>query len=232
MLDLNSIDTVSLREQLNQDGFTIVKKVLTKGECQSIIKLYEAQQFFRKTIEMERSRFGVGQYKYLNYPLPELIQKLRQNLYPYLYTIANSWSKSLRLNIEYPAIHQEFLNTCKKYGQTLATPLILKYHSGGHNTLHQDMYGEIYFPLQAVVCLNQPDEDFEGGEFVITEQVPRAQSKANVLKPRQGDIIIFATRFRPKKGVKGYYRANMKHGISKVQSGVRHTLGIIFHDAQ
>ena len=232
MLDLKSIDTVLLRDQLNQDGFTIVNKILTKNECQSMINLYNDQQYFRKTIDMEHYRFGVGQYKYLNYPLPELIQKLRKNLYPYLYTIANNWSKTLRLNIEYPATHEEFLNNCKKYGQTLATPLILKYQSGGHNTLHQDMYGEIYFPLQAVVCLNQPDEDFEGGEFVITEQVPRAQSKANVLKPRQGDIIIFATRFRPKKGTKGYYRANMKHGISKVQSGVRHALGIIFHDAK
>ncbi len=232
MLDIKSIDTVALRDQLNNNGYAILKNVLTKNECQSVIDLYDNQQYFRKTIEMERYRFGVGQYKYLNYPLPQLIQKLRQDLYPCLYPIANSWSKALRLNIEYQATHKEFLDTCNKYSQTLPTPLILKYKSGGYNTLHQDLYGEIYFPLQAVVCLNQPDEDYEGGEFVITEQVPRAQSKARVIKPRQGAIIIFATRFRPKKGIKGLYRANMKHGVSEVLSGVRHTLGIIFHDAQ
>jgi hypothetical protein len=181
---------------------------------------------------MERYRFGLGEYKYLQYPLPSIIQTLRKYLYEQLYIVANKWNDVLDMGIRYPSTHHEFLNNCHSNKQSLATPLILKYGEGGHNTLHQDLYGDIFFPLQAVAFLNQPDQDYTGGEFVMTEQVPRAQSKAIVLQPSQGDMLIFTTQFRPKKGVRGYYRVHMKHGVSAVHNGNRHTLGIIFHDAK
>ena len=180
---------------------------------------------------MERYRFGLGEYKYFNYPLPNLIQNIRENIYPKLAPIANAWMKVLNIHKIFPNTHQELLKQCNDNNQTKATVLILKYGKGGYNTLHQDLYGEIYFPIQTVLFLNEPDEDFTGGEFVLTQQTPRAQSKAIVLKPKKGDMLIFTTNFRPVKGTKGYYRVNMKHGVSAIHSGERHTLGIIFHDA-
>jgi hypothetical protein len=180
---------------------------------------------------MERHRFGLGEYKYFDYPLPELVQKARDEMYPYLEVIANRWAEQLRMDVRYPQEFAEFQVECRANGQLKPTPLILRYGKGGFNTLHQDLYGEVYFPMQVASFLNEPDEDYTGGEFVLTEQVPRAQSKAIVLRPKRGDIIIFTTNFRPLRGSKGFYRANMRHGVSEVTSGERHTLGVIFHDA-
>ena len=177
------------------------------------------------------NRFGLGEYKYFNYPLPDIIQQIRTNVYPYLAPIANAWFKALNIDTQFPLAHAELLQKCHDNGQQKATILILKYGKGGFNTLHQDLYGDIYFPIQAVLFLNEPDKDFTGGEFVLTQQIPRAQSKVIVLKPKKGDMLIFTTNFKPEKGIKGYYRVNMKHGVSGVTSGERYTLGIIFHDA-
>lgn len=180
---------------------------------------------------MERYRFGLGEYKYFNYPLPDLIQTIRKTIYPSLAPIANYWMKVLNIDTKFPDTFQELQARCHANNQLKPTVLILKYGKGGHNTLHQDLYGDVYFPIQTVLFLNKPDEDFTGGEFVLTQQTPRAQSKVIVLKPKKGDMLIFTTNFRPVKGSKGYYRVNMKHGVSEIQSGERHTLGIIFHDA-
>src|SRR4051812_31471536 len=231
MKDLKQFDS-NILETLKTKGFTALEKVLSGEECKSIIEMYNDPKYFRKTIVMERYRFGSGEYKYFSYLLPQIIQQLREDLYQLLFPVATAWFKALNINFEFPSSHQAFIEICKQHNQTLATPLILKYGVGGHNTLHQDLYGDIYFPLQAVVFLNKPDEDYTGGEFVITEQIPRAQSKAIVLQPKQGDILIFTTQFRPQKGTKGYYRVTMKHGVSEIHSGERHTLEIIFHDAK
>ncbi len=180
---------------------------------------------------MERHRFGLGEYKYFDHPLPPIVQVVREEVYPYLAPIANDWMRSLRIDQRFPATFIEFRELCHANGQQKPTPLILKYGIGGFNTLHQDLYGDVYFPMQLAFFLNEPDEDYTGGEFVLTQQMPRAQSKAVVLKPSKGDMIIFTTNFRPVRGSQGFYRANMRHGVSEVLSGERHTLGVIFHDA-
>jgi hypothetical protein len=181
---------------------------------------------------MQRYRFGKGEYKYFNYPLPPLIQALRERIYPHLAAVANEWMKFSGSAIQYPAELQQFLDHCHAHEQKRPTPLILRYNAGGYNTLHQDIYGEVFFPFQVVLMLKQPWKDFEGGELVFVEQVPRAQSRAVVLSPHLGDAIIFTTNFRPVQGVRGYYRSRMKHGVSTVTKGERVTLGIIFHDAK
>lgn len=226
-----SIDWQAVAEQLNQKGFTVVPDFLTGDQCAALIADYQNPDFYRKTVVMERYRFGLGEYKYFNYPLPALIQSIRTNIYPKLVSVANNWMKVLNIATVFPDAHEQLIAQCNAHDQTKATVLILKYGTGGHNTLHQDLYGAVYFPIQAVLFLNEPDEDFTGGEFVLTEQTPRAQSKAIVLKPKKGDMLVFTTNFRPVKGSKGYYRVNMKHGVSEIRSGERHTLGIIFHDA-
>ncbi len=180
---------------------------------------------------MERYRFGLGEYKYFNYPLPHLIQTIRKNLYPKLAPIANSWMKVLNIDKIFPCTFKALQELCYSNNQLKPTVLILKYSKGGHNTLHQDLYGDIFFPIQTVLFLNEPDKDYTGGEFVLTQQTSRAQSKAIVLKLRKGDMLLFTTNFRPVRGSKVYYRVNMKHGVSELHSGERHTLGIIFHDA-
>lgn len=217
---------------LHEKGFAIVKNVLSKEQCETLIRDYNADNTYRKTISMERYRFGLGEYKYFQYPLPELITGIREKVYTYLAPVANKWMEVLKIDTRYPPTHEALKEQCAAAGQEKPTILILKYGKGGFNTLHQDLYGDIYFPMQAVLFLNQPEEDYTGGEFVLTEQIPRAQSKANVLKPERGDMLIFTTNFRPVKGSKGYYRVNMKHGVSPLHSGERHTLGIIFHDAR
>lgn len=226
-----SINWLEIAEEMHEKGFGIVPNLLTYDQCDELIKEYNTQQLYRKTVVMERYRFGLGEYKYFNYPLPDLIQSIRESVYPKLASIANLWMKALKIEKVFPDTHQQLLAQCHSHGQEKATVLILKYGKGGYNTLHQDLYGDIYFPIQVVLFLNEPDKDFTGGEFVLTQQTPRAQSKATVLKPKKGDMLIFTTNFRPVKGSKGYYRVNMKHGISEVLSGERHTLGIIFHDA-
>lgn len=217
--------------EMHEKGFALVPKFLTAEQCDELINGYDNQGAYRKTVVMERHRFGLGEYKYFNYPLPELIQQIRTTVYTHLAPIANAWFKVLKIDQQFPAHHAELLEHCHKKDQRKATVLILKYGKGGYNTLHQDLYGDVYFPVQTVLFLSDPGRDFTGGEFVLTEQIPRAQSKALVLSPGKGDMLIFTTRFRPLKGKNGYYRVNMKHGVSEVRSGQRYTLGIIFHDA-
>ncbi|QNL51040.1 2OG-Fe(II) oxygenase [Olivibacter sp. SDN3] len=224
-------DWDNITETMHQKGYAILQKLLTHEQCIQLKTDYDRTEMYRKTVVMERYRFGLGEYKYFNYPLPELIQHIRTAIYPHLARIANAWFSALHMDKQFPLDHVELLQQCHDNHQLKATPLILKYGPGGFNTLHQDLYGDIYFPIQMVLFLSDPEKDYTGGEFVLTQQVPRAQSKAIVLKPKQGDALLFTTNFRPEKGSKGYYRVNMKHGVSEVHHGERYTLGIIFHDA-
>lgn len=226
-----SFDYSKIADEMHEKGFAVIPKLLTSEQCNELINEYTNPAIYRKTVVMERYRFGLGEYKYFAYPLPDLIQRIRESIYPKLVPIANTWMKVLNIDTVFPETHQELLKQCHQHNQTKATVLILKYGKGGHNTLHQDLYGDVYFPIQTVLFLNESDSDYTGGEFVLTQQTPRAQSKAIVLKPGKGDMLIFTTNFRPVKGAKGYYRVNMKHGVSEIHSGERHTLGIIFHDA-
>lgn len=228
---LENTDWESITENMHQNGYAVIPDFLSEEQCETLKAAYNNPDSYRKTVVMERHRFGLGEYKYFHYPLPDLIEQIRTGIYPKLAPIANSWFKALNINKQFPLEHAELLQQCNENGQQKATVLILKYGIGGFNTLHQDLYGDIYFPIQTVLFLNEPDKDFTGGEFVLTQQIPRAQSKVIVLKPGKGDLLIFTTNFKPEKGTKGYYRVNMKHGVSEVKSGERHTLGIIFHDA-
>src|SRR5690606_33648995 len=216
---------------MHQNGYAIIPNFLSGEQCETLKSNYNNSKLYRKTVTMARYRFGLGEYKYFTYPLPDIIQTIRTTIYPYLAPIANAWFKAFKIDVLFPDNHEELLRQCHENGQEKATVLILKYGKGGFNTLHQDLYGDIYFPIQVVFVLDEPDTDFTGGEFVLTQQIPRAQSKAIVLKPKKGDVLIFTTNFKPEKGRKGYYRVNMKHGVSEVKSGNRHSLGIIFHDA-
>ena len=220
-----------VEEGLHRKGYAVAPGFLEQDMCDALKELYDQKEGYRKTVVMERYRFGLGEYKYFDYPLPKRIQNLRSELYPYLAPIANLWMKALKIEKQFPESHQELISKCKEQNQLKPTPLILKYGKGGFNTLHQDLYGEVYFPIQVVLFLSDPDVDYEGGEFVMTQQTPRAQSKAIVLRPKKGDMLLFTTNFRPVKGKKGYYRVNMKHGVSELHYGERYTLGIIFHDA-
>lgn len=217
--------------EMHEKGFVLIPKFLMDEQCNELIQDYDHPTAYRKTVVMERYRFGLGEYKYFNYPLPRLIQHIRTSIYTQLAPIANAWCSMLNMDTQFPLTHQELLLQCHMNQQQKATVLILKYGKGGHNTLHQDLYGAIYFPIQIVLFLSEPDKDYTGGEFVLTHQIPRAQSKAIVLKPKKGDMLVFTTNFRPVKGSKGYYRVHMKHGVSEVHNGERYTLGIIFHDA-
>ncbi|NIJ54118.1 2OG-Fe(II) oxygenase [Dyadobacter arcticus] len=228
---ISNLDWQAIQENLHEKGYALLKNILEASECEALVGQYDNPLSYRKTISMERYRFGLGEYKYFNYPLPAIIQELREEFYPKLAPVANKWMEVLNIPLRYPEHFEEFQLICKSQNQTKPTILILKYGQGGHNTLHQDLYGEVYFPIQMVIFLNEPGQDYDGGEFVLTQQTPRAQSKAIVLNPRKGDILLFTTNFRPVKGSKGYYRANMKHGVSEVHRGSRYTLGIIFHDA-
>lgn len=228
---IGQLDWSHITESLNQNGFDLVPKILSEEQCESLKANYHHPEWYRKTVNMARHRFGLGEYKYFTYPLPGIIETIRSAMYRHLTPIANSWHRALKIDIQYPEDHESFLRQCHENGQLKATPLILKYGKGGFNTLHQDLYGDIYFPIQMVLMLSEPGKDFNGGEFVLTQQIPRAQSKAIVLNPIKGDLLLFTTQFKPEKGSKGYYRVNIKHGVSEVRSGERYTLGIIFHDA-
>lgn len=228
---IEAIDWQAVSDDMNDTGYAVLPGFLTLEHCKSLISRFDNTGEYRKTVVMERYRFGLGSYKYWDYPLPDLVQALRESLYPKLAPIANLWMKVLRLDNCFPTSYKELQAACHAAEQRKPTPLILKYGEGGYNTLHQDLYGDVYFPIQAACFLSEPEEDYTGGEFVLTEQVPRAQSKAIVLKPKRGDMIIFTTNFRPIKGTRGYYRANMRHGVSQVHSGERYTMGLIFHDA-
>lgn len=224
------INWEQITRTLHTKGFVIVKGILNKQECDTLIDNYDTGNY-RKTVNMDRYRYGSGEYKYYDYPLPDLINELRESVYPNIAPVANAWMRELGIDKNFPLTHTEMKQLSHDNGQLKPTALILKYGPGGFNTMHQDLYGEVYFPMQMVFVLNQANEGFTGGEFVITEQIPRAQSKANVLIPDKGDMIIFTTNFRSAKGTKGYHRVNMKHGVSPLHSGNRHSLGIIFHDA-
>ncbi|MEZ4810172.1 MAG: 2OG-Fe(II) oxygenase [Allomuricauda sp.] len=219
------------QKELYENGFAVVENVLDDETCEKLIAGFHEPRHYRKTVEMERYRFGKGTYKYFKYPLPPVIAKLRELVYPKLVPVANQWMRDLKKDIVFPESLSKLQQKCRENGQLLATPLILKYPEGGYNTLHQDLYGEVYFPMQMVLFLNEHGKDYTGGEFVMTQQVPRAQSKAIVLHPPKGAMALFTTNHRPVKGKNGYYRVNMKHGVSEVHSGERSTLGIIFHDA-
>lgn len=228
---IEDADWQDIADAMHQNGYALVRRLLSDEQCEMLISDYNKPGAYRKTVVMERYRFGSGEYKYFNYPLPDIIRTIRTSIYPKLAPIANAWFRALNIDTEFPLKHAELLQQCHRNGQQKATVLILKYGQGGFNALHQDLYGDIYFPLQVVLMLNQPGKDFTGGEFVLTQQIPRAQSRAIVLNPGKGDLLIFTTNFKPEKGTKGYYRVNMKHGVSEIKSGERHTLGIIFHDA-
>jgi hypothetical protein len=228
---ISSLNWDSITEDMNQKGYAVAAGVLTEAECAELIAQYNNETLYRKTINMGQFGYGLGEYKYFQYPLPAIVQELRESVYPKLAPIANNWMRVLNIDTSFPESLEQLLEHCHSHRQTRPTPLILQYGEGGYNALHRDLYGEVYFPMQLVLFLNEPEKDYEGGEFVLIEQRPRAQSKAIVLKPRKGDMLVFTTNFRPVKGSKGYYRVNMKHGVSEITAGKRHTLGIIFHDA-
>ena len=217
---------------LDADGNALIKGVLPSDECDEIRNLYNEEKLFRSRIVMERHGFGRGEYRYFRYPLPKLIAAMRTSLYPYLAPIANRWNEAMRSDVRYPATHAEYLQRCHRAGQDKPTPLILKYGVDDYNCLHQDLYGEHVFPLQFAVLLSEPNRDFTGGEFVLTEQRPRMQSRPMVVPLRKGDGVVFAVHHRPVQGRKSVYRVNVRHGVSRLRSGSRHTLGIIFHDAK
>ena len=229
---MEKLEWAALEESLWASGYAVTPRLLTPEQCSGLIGLYGDERRFRSHIVMERYRFGVGEYKYFENPLPELIADLRTSAYPWLAGIANRWSEAFGEGDVYPLEYSAFLKSCHQAGQKRPTPLMLRYEAGGYNCLHQDIYGEVSFPMQMVYLLGQQGRDWEGGEFILVEQRPRAQSKAEAVVANQGHAIIFTTRYRPVKGAHGYYRVNLKHGVSRVKSGTRNTLGIIFHDAK
>jgi hypothetical protein len=224
-------DWRAIRGDLDAYGCAVLSKLLAPEECGAIAALYPDERHFRSHIHMARHGFGKGEYRYFKYPLPDLLGGLRTVLYPQLAEVANVWNGRMGIEERYPSDHASFLKRCHKAGQTRPTPLLLQYVSGDFNCLHQDLYGELAFPIQVAVLLSQPGEDFTGGEFVLTEQRPRMQSRVEVVPLGQGDAVVFAVHNRPVQGTKGNYRVNLRHGVSRVRSGMRHTVGIIFHDA-
>jgi hypothetical protein len=226
-----ALDWDRAAQDLDAAGNAVLEGLLSPDECRSLAGLYPADDIFRSRVVMARHGFGRGEYKYFSYPLPEIIAGLRTALYPQLAPIANRWNEALGLGVRYPAAHAEFIARCHEAGQRKPTPLLLQYQAGDFNCLHQDVYGEHVFPLQVAILLSQPGRDFTGGEFVMTEQRPRMQSRAEVVPLTQGDAVVFTVRSRPVQGTRGVYRVNLRHGVSRIRSGHRHTLGIIFHDA-
>jgi hypothetical protein len=224
-------DWQALRGELDGYGCAVLPKLLSESECRAIAALYPDESHFRSHVHMARHGFGKGEYRYFKYPLPELIGRLRTALYPHLAGLANDWNARMGLEERYPAGHTAFLKQCHDAGQARPTPLLLQYVPGDFNCLHQDLYGALAFPIQVAILLSEPGQDFTGGEFVLTEQRPRMQSRAEVVPLGQGDAVAFAVHNRPVHGSKGNYRVNLRHGVSRVRSGMRHTVGIIFHDA-
>ncbi|RJG43751.1 2OG-Fe(II) oxygenase [Mesorhizobium sp. DCY119] len=225
-------DWDALAGDLSGYGCAVLEKLLTPQECRDIAELYPHEEHFRSHIHMARHGFGKGEYRYFRYPLPDVLGGLRTALYPRLAPIANDWNARMGIAARYPQNHADFLKACHDAGQTRPTPLLLQYVPGDFNCLHQDLCGDLAFPLQVAILLSEPGKDFTGGEFVLTEQRPRMQSRAEVVPLRQGDAVAFAVHNRPVQGTKGSYRVNLRHGVSRVRSGKRHTVGIIFHDAK
>jgi uncharacterized protein len=220
-----------LRQSLADQGFAKTGVLLNAAECQQMIDCYDQQTIFRSRIVMQQHRFGQGEYRYFAYPLPSLVQSLRESAYAQLQPVANAWNKSLAKEFEFPNTLEAYLETCHRVGQLRPTPLLLRYLPGDFNCLHQDLYGEMAFPLQMAIVLSQPNENFSGGEFVLVERRPRSQSRVHVVPLQRGEAIIFAVSHRPVPGKRGYYRVNLKHGVSAIHSGQRYCLGVIFHDA-
>jgi hypothetical protein len=219
-------------QDLNTEGYAVVDRILSVKEAREVSNLYNRDDLFRNRVVMERHRFGRGEYKYFKYPLPDIVASLRATVYPQLVPIANHWNELLGITARYPTEHSDYIARCHQDGQLKPTPLMLQYEAGDYNCLHQDLYGEHVFPLQLAILLSEPEQDFTGGEFVLTEQRPRMQSRPIVVPLRQGDGVVFAVNHRPVQGAKSAYRVNLRHGVSRIRSGHRQTLGIIFHDAR
>ena len=233
MFEPTPSDTATLEEQLDARGWAVLPRLLTFAECDAVTALYDTtdEAVFRKRVIMERHGYGRGEYRYFAYPLPARVQALRTALYPRLAPIANQWNERLRSEVRFPPAHAELLARCHAAGQVKPTPLVLRYGPGDYNCLHQDLYGEHVFPLQATVLLSRAGEDFRGGELVLTEQRPRMQSRPSVVPLDKGDAVVFAVQHRPVRGVRGDRRVTLRHGVSEIRSGSRLTLGIIVHDA-
>ena len=227
-----AIDWTKATNDLDGQGCAVLKGLLTGDECRALVARYPEDKIFRSRIVMGRHGFGRGEYKYFAYPLPQPIAELRTALYTRLQPIANRWNETMDIDIRYPESYEAFLARCHKAGQLRPTPLLLQYGEGDYNCLHQDLYGEHVFPLQVAILLSEPGRDFEGGEFVLTEQRPRMQSRPEVVPLVQGDAVAFAVHHRPVAGTRGNYRVNLRHGVSRLRSGHRHTIGVIFHDAK
>jgi uncharacterized protein len=227
-----AIDWQQVSKDVDAEGHAIIKHILAAGECEELSGLFQSDQLFRSRVVMERHRFGRGEYKYFKYPLPGIVASLRTAVYPQLVPIADRWNELLGIDARYPAQHADYIARCHQDGQYKPTPLLLQYGTGDYNCLHQDLYGPHVFPLQLAILLSEPERDFTGGEFVLTEQRPRMQSRPMVVPLRQGDGVVFAVHHRPVQGTKSVYRVNLRHGVSRIHSGHRQTLGIIFHDAQ
>jgi hypothetical protein len=229
---LDRVDWAAVARALDERGWATTPPVLTAGECAHLIGLYPEERRFRSRVDMARFRFGEGEYKYFANPLPPLVLGLRRHAYPHLAPVATAWETALGGAHRYPPALDDFLGRCAEHGQTKPTPLLLRYEAGGYNCLHQDLYGDVAFPLQMTCLLSRPGPDFTGGEFLLVEQRPRAQSTGSVVPLERGQIVVFATRHRPARGARGAYRVTLRHGVSRVTSGERYTLGVIFHDAK
>jgi len=229
---LDVLDWPRICDELDAQGAAILGPLLGRAACEALAASYADAAQFRSRVVMARHGFGRGEYKYFAYPLPETLAALRTSLYPRLAPVANRWNEAMGIAVRYPDVHADLIERCHKAGQTRPTPLLLQYGEGDFNALHQDLYGDHVFPLQVAVLLSEPGEDFTGGEFVLTEQRPRMQSRAEVVPLRRGDAVAFAVHHRPVQGTRGVYRVNMRHGVSRIREGRRHTLGVIFHDAK
>jgi hypothetical protein len=229
---IKTLDWERVSQDLDAQGSAMIEQVLSPDQCRALAALYPKDDIFRSRVVMARHGFGRGEYKYFSYPLPDLIAALRTALYPHLVPIANRWNNAMGIDVRYPEKHADFIERCHRAGQVRPTPLLLQYGADDYNCLHQDLYGEHVFPLQVTILLSKPDEDFTGGEFVMTEQRPRMQSRPMVVALGQGDGVVFAVHHRPVQGTRGAYRVNLRHGVSRIRSGHRHAVGIIFHDAR
>ncbi len=229
---LAGLDWTAIEENLWERGYAKTDPILRPGECQALIAMYADDARFRSRVDMARFRFGLGDYKYFARPLPPLVHALRERAYPRLAGIASRWMEALGQRERFPPDLESLLQRCRRHGQTKPTPLLLHYEAEGYNCLHQDLYGAVAFPLQLTFFLSRRDVDYGGGEFLLVEQRPRAQSRGDAITTEQGEMLVFTTRYRPVRGARGYYRAAMRHGVSRVTRGSRYTLGVIFHDAQ
>ncbi len=228
---VDALDWPGIAHAMDSRGSAHIAGFLTPAQCGDLAALYAQEPLFRTRIDMSRHNFGRGEYKYFRYPLPKIVEELRASLYPHLASIANHWNEALKIDVRFPATHSEFLARCHAAGQTRPTPLLLHYGEGDYNCLHQDLYGELVFPIQVAFLLSSPERDFTGGEFVLTEQRPRMQSRVDVVPLARGDGVAFAVSHRPVLGTRGIYRVHVRHGVSRLRSGRRTTLGVLFHDA-